>query len=112
MVSFSGLRGAVGLALVLIINKSGTMADNEDALSIMDLEVSGIVLFTLLINGSTVGLLYKELNIYPTSEFLDKLMNIALKRLQRKMDNVRAVVVVMVVMMLMVVMMVMVMVVV
>ena len=72
---------------MLIINKSGTVTG--EVLSIMDLEVSGIVLFTLLINGATVGCLYNRLNMYPHSEFLDKLMNISLKRLQNKMDRVR-----------------------
>ena len=65
IVIFGGLRGAVGLALALIV-ESDMRIDENIAVRIC-FHVSGIVVLTLLVNGVLVTPLYTYLDIYPVS---------------------------------------------
>jgi len=73
----SGLRGAVGLALAsILIQESVTAGGKEDGddqskkdmLSVEEelfFYVSGIVVLTLLVNGTLIGVFYNGINVYP-----------------------------------------------
>lgn len=73
-----GLRGAVSLALALMVEFDTRM--EEDTRRRVAFHVSGIVLGTLLINGTFIGTLYRFLDIYGEAEHHDKLLIIALKK--------------------------------
>jgi len=64
---WGGLRGAVGLAMGLIVEHHPHV-DAEISATIA-FHVSGIVLLTLLINGTTVDTLYNRLQLYPPNPF-------------------------------------------
>merc|ERR1719265_2890632 len=49
---FGGLRGAVGLAMGLLVEHNSYI--DKDLAKIISFHVSGIVLLTLLVNGTTV----------------------------------------------------------
>eukprot|EP00397_Hematodinium_sp_SG-2012_P002708 GEMP01002716.1.p1 GENE.GEMP01002716.1~~GEMP01002716.1.p1 ORF type:complete len:1230 (+),score=242.25 GEMP01002716.1:645-4334(+) len=76
---FGGLRGAVGLALAMLVD-----LDTEDPLahgvrSRVAFHVSGITLLTLIVNGSAVGKLYKNINVYKHATYHDALFRRALQ---------------------------------
>jgi len=81
---FGGLRGAVGLAMGLIVEHS-EYVDRETA-SIIAFHTSGIVLLTLLINGSFVDEVYERLDPYPLNPFK---MTLARKALARAEEECR-----------------------
>lgn len=62
---FGGLRGAVGLAMALLVESDPRM--DEEYRSRIAFHVSGIVLLTLLVNGTTVTTLYQKLKLYKHS---------------------------------------------
>lgn len=66
VVWFGGLRGAVGLALALEVYLE-TPADDADERIRRELlvYVSGIVVLTLLVNGTLIAPFYNGLNLYP-----------------------------------------------
>eukprot|EP00397_Hematodinium_sp_SG-2012_P001978 GEMP01001984.1.p1 GENE.GEMP01001984.1~~GEMP01001984.1.p1 ORF type:complete len:1343 (+),score=248.56 GEMP01001984.1:645-4673(+) len=77
---FGGLRGAIGLALAMMVD-----LDNEQPLPIairgrIAFHVSGITLLTLIVNGSAVGKLYKNLRIYKHATYHDALLTRALEQ--------------------------------
>lgn len=64
---YGGLRGAVGLLVALIVEHNEHIDPN--VAQMIAFHTSGIVLLTLLINGSTVDEVYNRLNIYPKNSF-------------------------------------------
>jgi len=66
LLSYSGLRGAVGLCLALIV-KFNKKIDIKIRDQIMFF-TCGIVLLTLIINGTTTGILIRKLGISKENE--------------------------------------------
>jgi len=62
---FGGLRGAVGLALALLVEEQDVDEPTRDHIAF---HVSGIVVLTMFINGILVTPLYKALKIYPSAQ--------------------------------------------
>jgi len=67
---WGGLRGAVGLALGLIVEHDEYV--DRAVAAMLAFHVSGICLLTLLLNGTTVEYLYKRLEPYPPNPFRKK----------------------------------------
>lgn len=62
---WSGIRGVIAISLALIFNVEADLpAETRDLLSF---HVSGIVVLTLIINGTLAAPLYKRLNVYPAN---------------------------------------------
>lgn len=77
LLSYSGLRGAVGLCLALIV-KFNKKIDSKIRDQIMFF-TCGIVLLTLVVNGTTTGILVRKLGISKENEMsvrmLKKVLN-------------------------------------
>ena len=61
--SYAGLRGAVGLALALIVNASTSSNVSQFVKDTIVFHVGGIALLTLMINAPTTGMLVKFLKL-------------------------------------------------
>lgn len=83
---FGGLRGAVGLAMGLLV-ESNPYIDKKLS-SLIAFHVSGIVLLTLLINGSTVDFVYDRLKLYPANPFRMVYVRKALRRLEQECQDI------------------------
>lgn len=68
---YSGLRGAVGLALAMEVEHDSRIAQRVQ--EIVMLQVGGIVLLTLLVNGTTAGIVYEYINPYPELKYREAL---------------------------------------
>mmetsp|Transcript_21895 Transcript_21895/g.49949 ORF Transcript_21895/g.49949 Transcript_21895/m.49949 type:complete len:1315 (+) Transcript_21895:90-4034(+) len=64
---WGGLRGAVGLTLGLLVEDSEYV--DAEVSSTIAFHVSGIVMLTLLVNGTTIEWVYKHLQLYPPNPF-------------------------------------------
>ena len=85
VLGFSGLRGAVGLALALIVN-----LDHEFNNTIRDLvlfHVSGIAIITLLLNGTTASMVIKQLGLMRISNVKKKMMKTFLKAYEMRTEE-------------------------
>lgn len=78
---FGGLRGAVSLTLALMVVCNDHIKDQELKQSLV-FYVSGCVLLTLFINGTTVTMLYEYLNVYPENPFHQIFIKKSLHRLE------------------------------
>jgi len=77
---YGGLRGAVGLVMGLIIEDNAYI--DPGLKQMIAFHVSGIVVLTLFINGSTVDELYKWLELYPDNPFRITHLRNVLQRLE------------------------------
>jgi len=75
---YGGLRGAVGLAMALLLEHESEI--RSDIRSRVAFHTSGIVLLTLLVNGTTVTPLYKKLQVYQKPPNNDHLLCHALAK--------------------------------
>ena len=66
IVSYGGLRGAVGLALALIVTHSEILPEEIGIVTVFN--ISGIVLLTLVVNGTTTGFVIKSLGLKKESK--------------------------------------------
>ena len=66
LLTYSGLRGAVGLCLALIV-KFNENIDEKVRDQIM-FHTAGIVLLTLIVNGTTTGIIVRKLNLAKENE--------------------------------------------
>ena len=64
---WGGLRGAVSLSLALLVDGNHLIGDR--AREMIFLQTTGIVALTLIINGTTSGMVYKALQVYPPNPF-------------------------------------------
>ena len=64
---FGGLRGAVGLALALLVD--GEAGIPGGVKKIVNIYTAGIVIMTLVINGMAAGVVYKKLRPYPDNDY-------------------------------------------
>lgn len=72
MLTYAGLRGAVSLMLALMVQNSEFIDPKIKGLILF--HTSGIVLMTLLINGTTCGYLVRKLKLSKESKVSKKLM--------------------------------------
>jgi len=86
IVVYGGLRGAVGLAMGLLVEHDEYV--DEYLKKAIAFNTSGIVLLTLMINGSTVDEFYDRLKLYPPNPFR---MNHVRKMLTHLEDECRQV---------------------
>ena len=63
MLIYSGLRGAVCIALAMLIRRTDNI--DQHTMNQMGFYVAGAVMLTLVVNGSTIELVYRYLKIYP-----------------------------------------------
>jgi NhaP-type Na+/H+ or K+/H+ antiporter len=82
---WGGLRGAVSLSLALLVD--GNHLIGARAREMIFLQTTGIVTLTLVINGTTSGMVYKALNVYPPNPFRPVLATQGLRNLQLEMDK-------------------------
>ena len=89
LISYSGLRGAVGLSLALIVANSPKIP-----LYVRDvvlLHVSGVALLTLIINATTTGWLVRKLGLSKQSDFEKSIVLSLTDRLARNVnENIEA----------------------
>ena len=84
---WGGLRGAVGLALALIVEQDNTI-DRLTRDRIL-FHVAGIAGLTLLINGTTCGWLVDKLGLTKVSAQEQRLYDLACQRLEEYTADVR-----------------------
>ena len=82
---WGGLRGAVSLSLALLVDMNHLIGDR--AREMIFLQTTGIVTLTLLINGTTAGIVYKKLQVYPPSPFRPALATQGLRNIQAEVDK-------------------------
>ena len=82
---WGGLRGAVSLSLALLVD--GNHLIGSRAREMIFLQTTGIVTLTLVINGTTSGMVYKALQVYPANPFRPVLATQGLRNLQIEMDK-------------------------
>jgi NhaP-type Na+/H+ or K+/H+ antiporter len=85
LVSWSGLRGAVSLALGLITQQNRFLDSGQTMY--INFFIMGIVGMTIIINGSTVEWLYSSLKLYPINEHYKALFSHAIKQMEEKEMN-------------------------
>ena len=93
MMSFSGLRGAISLALALLVEQSDLVgqslcaegqtscAEAKELRDIILIQTAGVVTFSLVINGSLAGVLYKSLHVYESNPSMKVIQQLAVKKL-------------------------------
>jgi NhaP-type Na+/H+ or K+/H+ antiporter len=74
--TFGGLRGAVSLALALLIDSHPTI-DNKTKDFVL-IQTAGVVTLSLLINGTTSGYVYEHLKLYRKNRYHDQLVQQAM----------------------------------
>ena len=74
--TYGGLRGAVSLALALLIDSHPTI--NAATKDFILIQTAGVVTLSLLINGTTSGYLYSHLQLYRTNRYHDLLVKQAM----------------------------------
>lgn len=80
VIIWAGLRGAVGLTLALLVDMNPAVDVNTS--NLINFYVNGIVILTLVLNGTTVEYLYAKLNPYPASKHKVVLYNLAIVELE------------------------------
>ena len=83
---WGGLRGAVSLSLALLVD--GNHLINEKSREMIFMQTVGLVTLTLLVNGTTSGLVYKTLKVYPDSPYRALLATQGLRNLHMEMEKV------------------------
>lgn len=85
MMVYGGLRGAVGLALALLVSlESGIPKLDQDLIAF---HVAGIVFLTLVINGTTTDLVYKWLAMYPANPYRGKIFEKAIDEAAKHIEE-------------------------
>ena len=80
---WGGLRGAVSLSLALLVDGNHLIGDR--ARETIFLQTTGIVTLTLIINGTTSGMVYKWLQVYPPNPYRPALATQGLRNIQSEM---------------------------
>lgn len=83
--SWGGLRGAVGLALGLVI-RLDTSIEEAHRQELM-FQIAGMVILTLVINGATMGPLIRRLGLLEISAIKHQMRARSLERLQERLDH-------------------------
>ena len=83
---WGGLRGAVSLSLALLID--GNHLIGGRARELIFLQTTGIVTLTLIINGTSSGMVYKWLQVYPPNPFRPVLATQGLRNINIEIESV------------------------
>ena len=82
VLTYGGLRGAVGLLLALVVDlESGIDQRTRD---LVVFHVGGIAFLTLIINGTTIRFLINKLGLSRVSKVQQRIMAVVLQMLERK----------------------------
>lgn len=87
LISYAGLRGAVGLSLALIVATHSTDEIPREVQDIVLFHVGGIALLTLLINATTTGWLVMKLGLSKQSDIEKSILCSLTERLNRNVDE-------------------------
>ena len=79
ILTYGGLRGAVGLGLALVCNSHETTVLHHSVKNAILIHTAVVASLTILINGNTTGILVKKLGLSKTSIVQQKLMGGILK---------------------------------
>mmetsp|Transcript_47182 Transcript_47182/g.109924 ORF Transcript_47182/g.109924 Transcript_47182/m.109924 type:complete len:1392 (-) Transcript_47182:83-4258(-) len=79
---FAGLRGAVGLALVLLAQLNPKI--DEEIRVLVGFYISGFTCLTLCVNGTLARSLYIKLNMYPESEMRGLVLGQVMRQIKEK----------------------------
>lgn len=74
--TFAGLRGAVSLALALLIDSHPTIESKTKDFVLI--QTAGVVTLSLLINGTLCGYVYQHLDLYRKNRYRDQLVRQAM----------------------------------
>ena len=80
IIAYGGLRGAIGLSLALLVQVNPNV-DSPYKNKIM-FHTAGIVMLTMLVNGTTCPALYRALKIYPANKYRTEMVKQAMKELE------------------------------
>lgn len=86
MMVWSGLRGAVSLCMALIVFED--TAIDQVVRDLIFFHTASIVTFTIVINGSTAGWVYNQLDMYPANSFRHDLRSRGLKLLALEVGKI------------------------
>ena len=82
---WGGLRGAVSLSLALLVDQNHLIGPR--ARELIFIQTTGIVTLTLVVNGTTAGMVYKWLEVYPPNPYRPALATQGLRNIQQEMDK-------------------------
>ena len=82
---WGGLRGAVSLSLACLVD--GNHLIGERSREMIFIQTIAVVSLTLLVNGTTAGMVYKALQVYPSNPFRPILATQGLRNLQLEIDK-------------------------
>jgi NhaP-type Na+/H+ or K+/H+ antiporter len=85
LISYAGLRGAVGLSLALIVTQSDDIP--TEVQDIVLFHVGGIALLTLLINATTTGRLVRWLGLSKQTDYEKSILYSLADRLNKNVDD-------------------------
>jgi len=80
IIAYGGLRGAIGLSLALLVQVNPNV-DSSYKNKIM-FHTAGIVMLTMLVNGTTCPALYRALKIYPANKYRTEMVKKAMQELE------------------------------
>mmetsp|Transcript_24110 Transcript_24110/g.56110 ORF Transcript_24110/g.56110 Transcript_24110/m.56110 type:complete len:1409 (+) Transcript_24110:52-4278(+) len=79
---FAGLRGAVGLALVLLAQLNPKI--DEEIRVLIGFYISGFTCLTLCVNGTLARIFYLKLNMYPESDMRGLVLQQVMRQIKEK----------------------------
>jgi NhaP-type Na+/H+ or K+/H+ antiporter len=82
---WGGLRGAIGLALALIVYHDHDI--ESDVRNLVLFHTAGIVVFTLLINGTTTGWFLKKFGLVRSSHAQERLLMSVIETIQEETEE-------------------------
>jgi NhaP-type Na+/H+ or K+/H+ antiporter len=85
LLSYAGLRGAVGLTLALIFFNDDEI--DPKTKSIILFHIAGIAFLTIMINGTTTGLLIDKLGIARVASIKKKFLKDVLRQMDSNVDE-------------------------
>jgi ankyrin repeat protein len=85
MMTVGGLRGAVGLALGIIVDESRLIPREQKGLIMF--HMAGIVLLTTLINGTFTSNIYNKLDIYPINPYKQEMFRNTMNKMHREVHE-------------------------
>jgi len=85
LLSFAGLRGAVGLTLALIV--ANDLEINKEIREIILFHTAGLAFLTILVNGNLTGKVIRALGLSRTSLVKKKLMVNILDSIESNVDH-------------------------
>eukprot|EP01051_Picozoa_sp_SAG22_P010342 SAG22_NODE_925_length_6469_cov_3.836264_5_plen_872_part_00 len=86
IMTFGGLRGAVSLALALLVDSHPTIPNRIKDFVLM--QTAAVVTLSLLINGTTIGMVYHKLELYRVNVFSEMLVRQTMQNQHDRLQKV------------------------